>query len=272
VKALVIAAQRLRVYRRPLLVWTVSLAALGAFTVLAWPAVRDASGLEELVANLPEAMRALVGSDDLTSPEGFVNSRLASVFPLLITIYAAFRIADEVAGEEQAGGFEVLLGHPLARWELVAGVAAAVAVSVGVLMAGTGVAMVLAGAVVDIGIPLGRMLAATTALTFLGWSSLGIALAVAGATGAPRRHARDRGGTGRRDVLPLQLRPARSRAPRDPPVRDLRARPRLRPALERARARRVARAPRGRPRRRRHRCRRVPAARCRRLRRHRVGV
>lgn len=181
--ALVIARQRLRVYRRPLLLWTVSLAALGGLTVLFWPAVRDASGLEELMAGLPEAMKALVGSQDLTSPEGFVNSRLASIFPLLVTVYAAFRIADEVAGEEQSGGFEIVLGHPVGRGELLLGTAAAVAVAVAVLMTGTGLAMAAAGLVVDIGIPLGHMLAATTALAFLGWSSLGIALAIAGVTG-----------------------------------------------------------------------------------------
>lgn len=181
--ALVITRQRLRVYRRPMLLWTASLAALGALTVLLWPSVRDASGLEELMAGLPEAMRALIGTQELTSPEGFVNSRLASVFPLLITVYAAFRVADEVAGEEQQGGFEIVLGHPIGRGELFLGTAAAVAVAVAVLMTGTGLAMAAAGAVVDIGIPLHRMLAATTALTLLGWSSLGIALAVAGATG-----------------------------------------------------------------------------------------
>lgn len=181
--AVVILRQRLRVYRRPLAIWTVSLALLGGLTVLLWPSVRDASGLEELMAGLPEAMRALIGTQELTSPEGFLNSRLASIFPLLITVYAAFRIADEVAGEEQSGGFEVILGHPISRAELLLGTAAAVAVSVAVLMTGTGVAMAAAGAAVDIGIPVGRMLAATTALTLLGWSSLGIALAVAGVTG-----------------------------------------------------------------------------------------
>ncbi|MBW3621634.1 MAG: ABC transporter permease subunit, partial [Actinobacteria bacterium] len=181
--ALVIARQRLRVYRHPLAIWTASLAVLGGLTVLLWPSVRDASGLEELVAGLPEAFRALIGARELTSPEGFLNSRLASIFPLLITVYAAFRVADEVAGEEQRGGFEIVLGHPLGRSELLLGTAAAVAVSVAVLMTGTGLAMSAAGSLVDIGIPVGRMLAATTALTLLGWSSLGIALAVAGVTG-----------------------------------------------------------------------------------------
>lgn len=178
-----IAGRSLRSYRRPLLVWTLSLAALGLLTVLFWPAVRDATGLEDLIASLPEALRALIGSDDLLSPEGFLNSRLNSIFPLLITVYAAFRVASETAGEEQAGGFELVLGAPVHRYELLLGKALAVGVAIVVLMTGTGLAMALGGVVVDLGVPVVRLLAATTALALLGLAFGAVTFAVAGVTG-----------------------------------------------------------------------------------------
>lgn len=184
--ALRVALRSLRSYRRPLLIWAAAVGALGFMQVLFWPAFESTAGqgLEELTANLPEALQALIGEQDLLSPEGFINSRFSSVFPLLIAVYAAFRATNETAGEEQDGRFELLLGAPLARWELMVGKFLAVAVAVAVIMFGLGVLTSVGAVLVSMDIALVRILAATTAMTFLGWAFAGIAFLVAGATGS----------------------------------------------------------------------------------------
>lgn len=181
---LAIAARALRSYRRPLAVWMLALAALGATQVLFWPSIRQAPGLDDLVRSLPEALRALIGTDDLLSPEGFLASRLNSVFPLLITVYAAFRTSTETAGAEQDRAFEILLATPLARWELLAGRFLAVATSVLALMLATGAAMAAAAVAVAMPIGVGRIIATAVALGLLGVAFAGLTVAVAGATGA----------------------------------------------------------------------------------------
>lgn len=178
-----VARRSLRSYRRPLLVWILALAAMGLVLTLFWPSMRDASGLEDLIDSLPEAMRALMGTDDILSPEGFLGSRLNSVFPLLITVYASFRVASELPGEEQRGGLEILLGTPLSRTELLLGRFLAVVASVVALMAATGAALAAGATIVSMDISYSNIFAAAVALSLVGIAFGAIALAVAGVTG-----------------------------------------------------------------------------------------
>lgn len=178
-----VVARSLRSYARPLLVWIAAMGAIGLVLALFWPAIRDATGLEELVANLPEAMRAMIGTEDLLSPAGFLNSRLNSIFPLLITIYAAFRITDETAGLEERGGFEVVLGTPLPRASLLTAKFVTVVICVFALMTATGLALVAGAAIVSMPLGAGRIMGATTALALVGTAFAGVTVAVAGITG-----------------------------------------------------------------------------------------
>lgn len=179
-----LSRRSLRSYRRPLLVWFLSLFAVGLLLSLFWPAVRDASGLEDMIQQLPEAMQALVGAEDLLSPAGFLASRLNSIFPLLITIYASFRVADELAGHEQRGGWELVLGAPVPRIAVVVATGLVVAVTATVLMAATGAGLILGATIVSMDIALTNIVAAVAMLALLGIAFAGLGLAVAGATGS----------------------------------------------------------------------------------------
>jgi ABC-2 type transport system permease protein len=178
-----VARRSLLSYWRALLVWTVALALAGLALTLFWPSVRDATGLEQLLENLPEAFRAMIGDVDLFTPEGFLASRLNSVFPLLITVYAAFRVASETAAEEQRGGFELLLGTQLPRTTLLLGRFLAVCIAVLTLMAATALGLIGGAAVVAMEISYANILAATAGLALLGIAFAGLALAVAGLSG-----------------------------------------------------------------------------------------
>lgn len=184
--ALRIVLRSLDTYRRPLLIWTLAVGAVGLFQVMFWPAFEDtaAAGLEDLIANMPAAVQALIGEADLLSPEGFINSRFGSVFPLLIAVYAAFRATSETAAEEQDGGFELVLGAPVARWQLYLGKYLTVMVAVAVIMLGLALLTILGAVLVGMDIGLARILAATTAMTFLGWAFAGFGFLVAGLTGS----------------------------------------------------------------------------------------
>jgi ABC-2 type transport system permease protein len=173
----------LHAYRRPLLVWMAALAAMGLVLTLFWPSIRDTAGLDELVASLPEALRALIGTEDLLSPEGFLASRLNSIFPLLITVYAAFRVTAETSGEEQRGGFEILLGTPLPRTTLLLARFLAVSICVVALMTATGVALIVGAVIVDMPLSYANVLATTSGLALLGIVFGALSLAVAAGTG-----------------------------------------------------------------------------------------
>lgn len=183
-RSLEIAWRSLRSYRRALVAWVLAVGALGFLQVMFWPTF-EASGeqMRQLIETLPAALRAFVGTQDLLSPEGFLNSRFSAIFPLLFSVYAAFRVSTETAGEEQDGGFELVLGAPVARWELLAGKFLASTVVLLTVTTGLGLLTALGAVIVDLGIPILRILASTTAMALLGLAFAGITLAVAGVTG-----------------------------------------------------------------------------------------
>jgi ABC-2 type transport system permease protein len=64
--------------RRSLIAWSLGLALLTVSYLAFWPSVQEQPGFDEIIEQYPEALRAMFNIDDLTSPEGFLNTELFS--------------------------------------------------------------------------------------------------------------------------------------------------------------------------------------------------
>ncbi len=177
----------LRDRRRSLVGWAIGIAAFNAFSVAFWPSVRDsAAEFRELIQNLPESIRSLVGVSalDITTPEGYLNGRVfALVVPLLFLIFAVGFGSRTVAGEEQRGTLELVLAAPIARWRVVLEKFAALATATAFLGLVLWVTLVVVGGSVDLGVAAGSM-AGPVVMAFLLAISFGaLALGIGCATG-----------------------------------------------------------------------------------------
>lgn len=104
--------------RRSMLWWSVGVAAYVVLIVAVYPSVRDASGMEELLDQYPESLRAMmgIGDIDLGSGAGYLAAELFGfMVPLFVVILAVGGGADAVAGAEERGALDLLLSHPVAR-------------------------------------------------------------------------------------------------------------------------------------------------------------
>ncbi len=110
---------------------------------------------------IPEALKAFVGSADYTSPEGFLTAEFFSWTPILLVIFAIMAGTSALAGEEANGTLDLLLSQPISRRRLalekMAGFAASSVVVAAIICIGWPISVPF----VDISIDWGRLLIAT---------------------------------------------------------------------------------------------------------------
>jgi len=182
-----VALKSLRDARRGFVWWSLGLVALVALIVSVYPSIRDNPGLNKLVENYPEALKAFIafgGPLDYGSGAGYLGSELYSfMVPLLLMIAAVGGGAGAVAGEEERGTLELLLANPISRRRLVLEKSGALALE----LAGLGVVLWLAlwvGALsVGMDISAGRLAAATLSAVLLALAYGALAVLLGAATG-----------------------------------------------------------------------------------------
>ena len=171
---------------RALIAWCVGVALYILFLAAAFPSLRDAADLNQLVEKYPEGLKELFGLSagiDLTSGAGFFDAELFSfmlpLFALVLAIGSGTRL---LAGEEEAGRLELLFAYPIRRRDGVLAKGATVAVELAVFSAAVAAAMLLFDPIFDLGLSVSRVVGAAASLGVLallyGW----LALAVAGFT------------------------------------------------------------------------------------------
>ena len=94
----------------------------------------------------PKGMLEAFSVTDLGDPANYLHSQVFGLAPLALSFFPILALANALAGAEERGTIDVLLGNPLPRWQLVAGNFVAVAFSllgicaiVGLLTWGTAV-------------------------------------------------------------------------------------------------------------------------------------
>jgi len=150
--------QTVRLQARSVVIWGVALGLLNLVTVASFPSLGEQPQLNELIQNYPPEMRELFGigeGTDLTTIEGFLASQTFNfIAPLALAFFPILASAGAIAGSEERGTIDVLLGNPIPRWHLVVGSFVATAVSLLGIVAILGLFTWVPAVVWDVDLPL----------------------------------------------------------------------------------------------------------------------
>lgn len=109
----------LRLRWRSLLWWVLGVVALVAMVDAFYPSIAGDPALDEVMQQIPESLRPLIGPDDLTSPIGYLSSQLYLFFlPAVLLVFAIGRGTSALAGEEEDHTLDLLLAQPVSRTSL----------------------------------------------------------------------------------------------------------------------------------------------------------
>lgn len=171
--------------RRGIVIWTVSIAAVGVAYAAFYPTMNNPD-MAAVMENYPQAVLDALGFTDITSPAGYLGSTTYGLLgPVLIIIFGATLGARAIAGEEEAGRLDVLLAHPVERWQAVLQRAAAIAVALALSGVVLWLAMVVAAGPAQYeSIGVENLAAATLQMVLLGLLFACLALMVGAVTGS----------------------------------------------------------------------------------------
>ena len=136
-----------RMQARSVIIWGAALGLYSAAMVASFTAIEgSAAQLNKLMDAYPKGMLEAFGVTDLGDPANYLHSQFFGLAPLALSFFTILALAGALAGAEERGTIDVLLGNPLPRWQLVVGSFLATAFSllgicavVGLLIWGTAV-------------------------------------------------------------------------------------------------------------------------------------
>jgi ABC-2 type transport system permease protein len=110
-------------WRGQIIGWGGALAALALLVASLYDtAVQMRGQLEQLLKTLPPELMAFVGGvDRVFSPAGFLDTRFFSMMPLLLGVFAVIIGSGLIAGDEENGTLDLILAHPVRRFDLIIG-------------------------------------------------------------------------------------------------------------------------------------------------------
>ena len=142
-----LVSHTVRMQLRSVLIWGTALGLYSAAMVASFTALEgSAEQLNQLMEAYPKGMLEAFGVTDLGDPANYLHSQFFGLAPLALSFFTILALAGALAGAEERGTIDVLLGNPLPRWQLVVGNFLATALSligvcalVGLLIWGTAV-------------------------------------------------------------------------------------------------------------------------------------
>ena len=156
-----LTAHVLGLQARSVLIWGLLLGGLGVMIVSIFPAIGEQGQIEDLTETMPQGMLQAVGVEDMasfTTIEGFLNAEVfALVVPLALPFFAILAAAGAIAGAEERGSLDVLMGNPVPRWQLVAAYFAATAASLAAILAILGLFLWGAAQLFDVDLTIGAI-------------------------------------------------------------------------------------------------------------------
>ena len=171
---MIVAARLVRDRRWSTLWWALGFVALTLFTVALYPSIKDQPSFDELLTDLPDAFRSVIGYDPavpLRSPAGYLQARLFSTLaPLLAVVFGIGAGARAIGGSEEAGTLELLLANPVTRGRVLLERYLATFGLLAALIAVFGLALLVLGPLFGAleAIPTGNVVAACAAVFVLG--------------------------------------------------------------------------------------------------------
>jgi ABC-2 type transport system permease protein len=184
--ALLIAERALRDRRRGLIGWALGIGAyVGLMTTMF--SVVHGSEVQQAIRSYPKELKAFFGGSgafDLSTGAGYLNIELFSlVVPALLVVVAIGYGARTIAGEQQAGTLELVLANPVTRRRVLLEKVVGLVATLGALAAVVAVIVVVVGALVDLGVTAGHVVAACLGALLVALFSGLVAIFVGAATG-----------------------------------------------------------------------------------------
>lgn len=119
----------IRMQLRSVIVWGLIVGLYSAALVATFPSLGGQEGLSQIMQSYPEGLREAFSLDALGTVEGFLASQVFDLAPLALAFFTILALAGAIAGAEERGSIDILLGNPIPRWQLVVGSFVATAIS-----------------------------------------------------------------------------------------------------------------------------------------------
>ncbi len=147
--ALVLHTTRLQA--RGVLIWGAALGLYSAALVASYTTFSgSAEQMNQLLEAYPKGMLEAFGITNLADVENYINSQVFLLAPLALAFFPILAAAGTIAGAEERGTIDVLLGNPIPRWQLVVGSFASIALSLLGILAIMGVLTGATAALMDV--------------------------------------------------------------------------------------------------------------------------
>jgi len=158
-----IVKKELNQRRLYMLWWSLGILALVALTVLAYGSVKDqADQLNKAFGSLSSSISSFVGTSDMFTPVGYLNSQLFYItLPILFIILSVTLTGGLVSKEESHHTLELLLARPVGRSRLLLAKALAAISVMAVLGAVTAAVTIICSEAIHIGVSNGYLLVTT---------------------------------------------------------------------------------------------------------------
>ncbi|MGI9607918.1 MAG: ABC transporter permease subunit [Acidimicrobiales bacterium] len=165
-----LAARYLAARARSLIAWALGILGFTLLIVAIYPTVRDSENFSAAVEDYPDAIKEFLGGEaafDLASGPGFLNAEMYSLMLPLLLAFVAVGIGASLGGDQESGLMDVVLANPISRAGVVMAKTITLIVSVVGLAAIVGVSVLAFDPVVDLGIGVSNVMAATVATSLL---------------------------------------------------------------------------------------------------------
>lgn len=182
-----VLVQSLRVGWKGLLVWALVLVAVMAMYLSFYPSLGGAaSGMSDLIDELPEGLVRGIGYDQIATGAGYAQATFFGLLGFVLGTAAAVTWGTRaVAGDEESGMLELTLARPVSRAQLVAERALAILVRLVVLGVLLGLALAAMNGPFELELEGGHIAAAIAAWVLLTFS-LAMASLMGGAVSGSR--------------------------------------------------------------------------------------
>lgn len=144
----------IRLQLKSMLIWGVVVGVYGAAIAASYKTFGDPAQIEQIMQAYPEDLLKAFGMTDMTTVEGYLDGQIFLLAPLAVAFFPILAASNAIAGAEERGTMDVLLGNPLPRWQLVVGNFVATAVSLLVILTLSGAMTWVTAALMDIDLSL----------------------------------------------------------------------------------------------------------------------
>ena len=145
----------LRLQSRGALIWGLALGLYAAALVASFLSFGDPRQMEQIMQAYPKGMLEVFGISDMGTIQGYLAGQVFNLAPLALAFFPILALSGSIAGAEERGTIDILLGNPLPRWNLVVGSFIAVALSLLGIVAVMGAVMWVTAVLVGVDLPLG---------------------------------------------------------------------------------------------------------------------